>query len=173
MPLFLRSLGMASIGVVVLISCQSALVIHFENHQPYCGGKKPTEEESLGQTQICANKTYYLVKDQNVKQKMKAITSKQDGNWNGRVSFKNRIDLYDADKFLSLESLMAKYPLLDPENYRYFNEKELSNWRQAKDGTILKNSLNKTEKMVNITKEKGCFVGDNPIIIYIGPKPRR
>lgn len=168
------------VATLVLTSCKPITIIHVQNHWPYCGGKLPNAQEEKGKFEGFSNHAFQVTEGG----KKKIIRTDEFGYWKGRLDVTQEFTLIDLDKTCSLEELKAKYPL--PTNngenekllYDYLTPEEWY-WRCSLDyvsvgGLCSKENLAKNGPIdtLSISIERTCFTGTNPIIKYIGPKPR-
>jgi len=174
----LKILSIAS--AFVFTSCQPITVIHVVNHWPYCGGKLPNSEEEKGKYEAFSNHSFQVT----VGGKKKIIRTDEFGYWKGRLDVTQEFTLIDIDKTCSLEELMAKYPLPTAHGA---NEKPLYDYLTPEEwflrcsldyvslGALYsKENIARNGKIdtLSISIERTCFTGTNPIIKYIGPKPK-
>lgn len=165
----------------VFTSCNKKIVIHVQNHWPYCGGKLPDALEAKGRTENFIEHTFTLIEEN----QQHSITTDKSGIWKGRLNLKKEILIIDSDKSLSLEELKAKYPLTfqhdskEGANYRYFTSAEWYDWRSSADYmSITEKKMNSDfpkkglQDTLRITIPRSCFTGTNPIIQYVGPIPK-
>lgn len=164
----------------LLVSCKSTITIKVTNHWPYCGGKLPDSTEMNGRNEGFSNH-YFRVTEGN---KIKTIRTDEFGLWKGRLNITKEITIMDIDKTFSLEELKLKYPLPTSDNateqpvYAYLTPEEwlsrcsmdyVSIGALCSEENITKNGkIDTLQVVINRT----CFTGTNPIIKYIGPKPR-
>jgi len=169
------------IGILaVLSSCHPKTVIYVQNHWPYCGGKLPDSSEVNGKYEGFSNHSFQVTEGA----KKKTIRTNEFGYWKGRIDITQAFTLIDIDKTYSIEELKTKYPL--PTN-NGANEKPLYDyvtleewiWRCSMDYVSIgalcsKENLARNGKIDTLTVviNRTCFTGTNPIIKYIGPKPR-
>ena len=169
------------IGILaVLSSCHPKTVIYVQNHWPYCGGKLPDSSEVKGKYEGFSNHSFRVTEGA----KKHIIRTNEFGYWKGRVDITQEFTLIDIDKTYSIEELKTKYPL--PTN-NGANEKPLYDyvtleewiWRCSMDYVSIgalcsKENLARNGKIDTLTVviNRTCFTGTNPIIKYIGPKPR-
>lgn len=154
----------------LLFSCNENVVIQGYYHWPYCGGKIPDSSEIGGRYEALAHHSFQL---QHEKQPYKRITLNAQGIWQGRLAH-TKCSLLDEDKLLSYEDLKRKYPLpefnghVEQSPYRYLDEKAWEQWRAQVDfeAVIIDRDT------LHFVVHRSCFVGTNPIIEYVGPKPR-
>ncbi|MFM7596550.1 MAG: hypothetical protein ACKO4Y_10250 [Flavobacteriales bacterium] len=166
--------------LTVLSSCHPKTVIYIQNHWPYCGGKLPESSEVNGKNEGFSNHSFQVT----VGGKKKIIRTNEFGFWKGRINVNEEVTIQDIDKICSLEELKTKYPL--PANsgtteepmYAYLTPEEWS-WRCSLDYVSIgalysKENIKRNGKIDTLTVviNRTCFTGTNPIIKYIGPKPR-
>jgi hypothetical protein len=175
------SLKILSIATaIILTSCKPLTVIHVVNHWPYCGGKLPNPEEESGKFEGFSNHAFQVTEGG----KKKIMYTDEFGYWKGRMDVSQEFTLIDIDKTCSLEELKAQYPLPSTtgENqkqlYEYLTPEE---WlRRCSLDYVSLGALSSKENIakngpidtLSISIERTCFTGINPIIKYIGPKPR-
>lgn len=157
--------------LIVLTSCSSQKVTLFmETWKPYCGGAKPTPEIAKGTSRPFKNEKVILYK-MNVDSKSytieKWITLDSIGKWNGKLKTGN-YQVFRGDKLLSIEEIQQKFRKPDSEMYAFVGIEYLKSWKETADFTFEV----KDETTVSITLNEKCFVGLNPCMEYIGPKPR-
>jgi len=166
--------------LLLLVSCKSTITIQVTNHWPYCGGKLPDSTEINGRNEGFSNH-YFRVTEGN---KIKTIRTDEFGLWKGRLNITKEITIMDIDKTFSLEELKLKYPLPTSDNateqpvYAYVTPEEwlsrcsldyVSIGALCSEENIARNGkIDPLQVVINRT----CFTGTNPIIKYIGPKPR-
>ena len=164
----------------VLTSCKPLTIIHVVNHWPYCGGKLPDSTEMKGRNEGFSNHSFHITEGG----KKKIIRTDEFGYWKGRLDVKEEVTIQDIDKTSSLEELMLKYPLPTTQGpnekplYDYLTPEEWF-WRCSLDYVSIgalcsKENIARNGKIdtLRISIERTCFTGTNPIIKYIGPKPR-
>ena len=156
---------------LVLTSCSSQKVtLVVETWKPYCGGAKPTPEMAKGTKTPFANEKVVLYK-MNVDSKSytleKWITLDSTGKWNGKLKT-GSYQVFRGDKMLSIEEIQQKFRKPDSEMYAFVGIEYLKSWKETTDFTFEV----KDETSVSITLNEKCFVGLNPCMDYIGPKPR-
>lgn len=166
--------------LTVLSSCQPKTVIYVQNHWPYCGGKLPDSTEMKGRNEGFSYHSFRVT----VGNKTKLIRTDEFGFWTGRLNVKKEITITDIDKTFSLEELKAKYPLpatsgaTEQPLYAYLTPEE---WflRCSLDYVSIgalcsKENIARNGKIdtLAIVINRTCFTGTNPIIKYIGPKPK-
>jgi hypothetical protein len=156
----------------ILTSCSSQKVtLYVETWKPYCGGAKPTPEMAKGTRIPFSNQKvalYQSSKDKsNLRVFVKWIELDSLGSWKGQLKPGN-YELFRSDKTLSLDELEKKYRKPDNEMYAFVGEEKLKMWKETTD-FIIEVKENTSAKVE--LKEK-CFVGLNPCMEYIGPKPR-
>jgi hypothetical protein len=89
------------------------------------------------------------------------------GNWNGKLKQGTYI-VFRSDKMLTIEEIEKKFRKPDSELYAFVGIKQLETWKATADFNFeVKDKTN-----VTITLSEKCFVGLNPCMEYIGPKPR-
>lgn len=157
--------------LIVLTSCSSQKVTLFmETWKPYCGGAKPTPEIAKGTSRPFKNEKVILYK-MNVDSKSytieKWITLDSIGKWNGKLKA-GSYQVFRGDKLLSIEEIQQKFRKPDSEMYAFVGIEYLKSWKETADFTFEV----KDETTVSITLNEKCFVGLNPCMEYIGPKPR-
>lgn len=157
--------------LLIITSCSSqkvALVI--ETWKPYCGGAKPSPEMSKGTRTPFANEKVVLYKmndDSKSYMLEKWITLDSTGKWNGKLKI-GSYQVFRGDKMLSIEEIQQKFRKPDNEMYAFVGIEYLKSWKETPDFTFEV----KNEASVSITLRENCFVGLNPCLEYIGPKPR-
>lgn len=141
-----------------------------ETWKPYCGGAKPTPEIAKGTSRPFKNEKVILYK-MNVDSKSytieKWITLDSIGKWNGKLKA-GSYQVFRGDKLLSIEEIQQKFRKPDSEMYAFVGIEYLKSWKETADFTFEV----KDETTVSITLNEKCFVGLNPCMEYIGPKPR-
>jgi hypothetical protein len=141
-----------------------------ETWKPYCGGAKPTPEIAKGTSRPFKNEKVILYK-MNVDSKSytieKWITLDSIGKWNGKLKA-GSYQVFRGDKLLSIEEIQQKFRKPDSEMYAFVGIEHLKSWKETADFTFEV----KDETIVSITLNEKCFVGLNPCMEYIGPKPR-
>lgn len=156
---------------MILTSCSSQKVaISVETWKPYCGGAKPTPEIAKGIRTPFSNEKVAVYKMDNETKSFSFIRWIQldsAGKWIGSLK-QGTYEIYRADKMLSIEEIEKKYRQTDNENYAFIGEEKLKTWKATPDFSM--EVKHKTEVKVEL-KEK-CFVGLNPCMEYIGPKPK-
>ena len=157
--------------LLVLTSCSSqkvALVV--ETWKPYCGGAKPTPEMAKGTNTPYANEKMVLFKmsdDSKSYTLEKWISLDSLGKWDGKLNPGN-YRVFRSDKMLSIEEIQQKFRKPESEMYAFVGVEMLKSWKATADFTFeVKEKTN-----VSITLSENCFVGLNPCMVYIGPKPR-
>ena len=166
--------------LTVLSSCHPKTVIYVQNHWPYCGGKLPESSEVNGKNEGFSNHSFRVTEGN----KTKLISTDEFGFWKGRINVNEEVTIQDIDKTFSLEELKPKYPL--PANsgtteepmYAYLTPEEWF-WRCSLDYVSIgalcsKENIARNGKIdtLSVVINRTCFTGTNPIIKYIGPKPR-
>ncbi len=164
----------------LMVSCKSTITIQVTNHWPYCGGKLPDSTEINGRNEGFSNH-YFRVTEGN---KIKKIRTDEFGLWKGRLNTRKEITIMDIDKTFSLEELKSAYPLpasnISNEQpiYEFVTPEEwlsrctlyyVSIGALCSEENIAKNGKIDT---LHVIINRTCFTGTNPIIKYIGPKPR-
>lgn len=157
--------------LLILTSCSSqkvALVV--ETWKPYCGGAKPTPEIAKGTTSAFKNEKVVLYK-MNVDSKFytleKWIKLDSTGKWTGKLKT-GSYQVFRGDKMLSIEEIQQKFRKPDTEMYAFVGIEYLKSWKKTADFSFEV----KDETSVSFTLNEKCFVGLNPCMEYIGPKPR-
>lgn len=166
--------------LTVLSSCHPKTVIYVQNHWPYCGGKLPDSTEVNGKMEAFSNHSFRVTEGK----KNKIIRTDEFGFWKGRLDVKEEVTIQDIDKTCSLEELKTKYPLPTTNSpteqplYAYLTPEEWL-WRCSLDYVSIgplcsKENIRRNGKIDTLTVviNRTCFTGTNPIIKYIGPKPR-
>ena len=169
------------IGILaVLSSCHPKTVIYVQNHWPYCGGKLPDSSEVNGKYEGFSNHSFRVTEGA----KKHIIRTNEFGYWKGRIDITQAFTLIDIDKTYSIEELKTKYPL--PTNnganekplYDYLTPEEWV-WHCSMDYVSIgalcsKENIARNGKIdtLMVVINRTCFTGTNPIIKYIGPKPR-
>ena len=164
----------------LMVSCKSTITIQVTNHWPYCGGKLPDSTEINGRNEGFSNH-YFRVTEGN---KIKTIRTNEFGLWKGRLNTRKEITIMDIDKTFSLEELKSAYPLPASNNsneqpiYEFVTPEEwLSRCTQdyvsigalcSEENMARNGKIDTLHVIINRT----CFTGTNPIIKYIGLKPR-
>jgi hypothetical protein len=141
-----------------------------EVYKPYCGGAKPTPEIAKGiRTPFSNEKVAFFKMSNNLKSFdfEKWIQLDSLGNWNGKLKQGTYI-VFRSDKMLTIEEIEKKFRKPDTEMYAFVGIKQLESWKATADFTFEV----KDETNVSITLSEKCFVGLNPCMEYIGPKPR-
>ena len=174
------SLFLFTMCALVFTACNPVTVIHVQNHWPYCGGKLPNPNEANGKYEGFSNHAFQITEGG----KKKIIRTDEFGYWKGRLDITQEFTLIDLDKTCSLEELILKYPLPTTQGpnekpmYAYLTPEE---WfgRCSLDYVSIgalcsKENIARNGKIdtLRISIERTCFTGTNPIIKYIGPKPR-
>lgn len=166
--------------LTVLNSCHPKTVIYVQNHWPYCGGKLPDSTEMKGRNEGFSNHSFRVTEGN----KTRLISTDEFGFWTGRLDVKEEITIIDIDKTFSLEELKPKYPLpatsgaTEQPLYAYLTPEEWF-WRCSLDYVSIgalcsKENIARNGKIdtLAIVINRTCFTGTNPIIKYIGPKPK-
>lgn len=166
--------------LTVLSSCHPKTVIYVQNHWPYCGGKLPDSTEVNGKMEAFSYHSFRVTEGN----KTKLISTDEFGFWKGRLDVTKEVTILDIDKTFSIEELKTKYPLPTTNSatelplYAYLTPEE---WfcRCSLDyfsfGALCsKENIKRNGKIDTLTVviNRTCFTGTNPIIKYIGPKPR-
>ncbi len=166
--------------LTVLNSCHPKTVIYVQNHWPYCGGKLPDSAEVNGNMEAFCSHSFRVTEGN----KTKLISTDEFGFWKGRLDVNKEVTILDIDKTFSIEELKTKYPLPTTNSatelplYAYLTPEE---WfcRCSLDyfsiGALCsKENIKRNGKIDTLTVviNRTCFTGTNPIIKYIGPKPR-
>lgn len=152
-------------------ACQSTHIhLHGTIHKPYCGGARPTEEQAQGIT-IAASKMVFSVFEQlGAEQKfIKNIFLDENGDYNGDLK-EGQYYLKRIEKTWEIPAINAHYLVFDTLFYRPKGEKAITQWRTEADASF-DTKKGKLKLEVNIPLTEKCFVGLNPCIEYIGPKP--
>jgi hypothetical protein len=160
------------IAIFILTSCASQKVaISVETWKPYCGGAKPTPEMAQGTRTPFSNQRIAVTRkntsDINNPEIVKWITLDSLGKWTGKLN-PGIYDLFREDKTRSLEEIQQKYRKLDNEMYAFVGLETLTSWKATPDFSMEV----KENSEVKIELKEKCFVGLNPCMEYIGPKPR-
>ncbi len=157
--------------LLLLTSCTAQKVsVFMEVYKPYCGGAKPTPEMAKGTRTPFSNEKIAVFKmsdDLKSFEMEKWIQLDSLGNWSGKLKQGNYI-VFRSDKMLSIEEIQQKFKKPDSELYAFVGIKQLETWKATADFTFEV----KEETNVSITLSEKCFVGLNPCMEYIGPKPR-
>ena len=157
--------------ICVLSSCSMRKVSVFvEVYHPYCGGAKPTPEVARGvKTPFKGEKVavYRMNDDLKSSRFNKWIQLDSTGNWNGKLKM-GSYNIFRADKMLSVEEIEKKYRKPDNEMYAFVGLEILTAWKATPDFTV--EVKENSEVKIELTEK--CFVGLNPCMKYIGPKPR-
>lgn len=157
--------------LLLLTSCTAQKVsVFMEVYKPYCGGAKPTPEMAKGTRTPFSNEKVAVFKmsdDLKSFEIEKWIQLDSLGNWSGKLKLGNYI-VFRSDKMLSIEEIQQKFKKPDSELYAFVGIKQLETWKATADFTFEV----KEETNVSITLSEKCFVGLNPCMEYIGPKPR-
>lgn len=159
------------IFLLLLTSCTAQKVsIFMEVYKPYCGGAKPTPEMAKGIRTPFSNQKAAVFKMSDDLKSFdfeKWIQLDSLGNWIGKLKH-GTYNVFRADKMLSIEEIEKKFRKPDDEMYAFVGIKQLESWKATTDFTFEV----KDETNVSITLSEKCFVGLNPCMQYIGPKPR-
>jgi hypothetical protein len=176
MKIFVVFIGL----LTVLSSCHPKTVIYVQNHWPYCGGKLPDSTEIKGRNEVFSNHSFRVTEGN----KTKLIRTDEFGFWKGRLNVTKEITIMDIDKTFSLAELKPKYPLPTTSSateqplYAYLTPEE---WllRCSLDYVSIgalcsKENIARNGKIdtIAVVINRTCFTGTNPIIKYIGPKPK-
>ncbi|MFY7669274.1 MAG: hypothetical protein ACOVQG_11040 [Crocinitomicaceae bacterium] len=157
--------------LLLLTSCTAQKVsVFMEVYKPYCGGAKPTPEIAKGIRTPFSNEKVAFFKMSNDLKSFdfeKWIQLDSLGNWNGKLKQGTYI-VFRSDKMLTIEEIEKKFRKPDSELYAFVGIKQLETWKATADFTFEV----KDETNVSITLSEKCFVGLNPCMEYIGPKPR-
>ena len=157
--------------LLLLTSCTAQKVsVFMEVYKPYCGGAKPTPEIAKGIRTPFSNEKVAFFKMSNDLKSFdfeKWIQLDSLGNWNGKLKQGTYI-VFRSDKMLTIEEIEKKFRKPDTEMYAFVGIKQLESWKATADFTFEV----KDETNVSITLSEKCFVGLNPCMEYIGPKPR-
>ena len=157
--------------LLLLTSCTAQKVsVFMEVYKPFCGGAKPTPEIAKGiRTPFSNEKVAFFKMSNNLKSFdfEKWIQLDSLGNWNGKLKQGTYI-VFRSDKMLTIEEIEKKFRKPDTEMYAFVGIKQLESWKATADFTFEV----KDETNVSITLSEKCFVGLNPCMEYIGPKPR-
>ena len=164
----------------LLVSCKSTVTIQVTNHWPYCGGKLPDSTEMNGRNEGFSYHSFQITEGN----KIKIIRTDEFGFWKGRLDVSEEITIIDIDKTSSLDELKLKYPLPTSDNpteqpvYAYLTPEEWLS-RCSLDYVSIgalcsKENISRNGKIdtLQVVINRTCFTGTNPIIKYIGPKPR-
>ena len=164
----------------LLVSCKSTITIQVTNHWPYCGGKLPDSTEMNGRNERFSYHSFQITEGN----KTKIIRTDEFGLWKGRLDVTKEITIMDIDKTFSLEELKSAYPLpasnISNEQpiYEFVTPEEwlsrcsldyVSIGALCSEENIASNGNIDT---LHVVINRTCFTGTNPIIKYIGPKPR-
>ena len=157
--------------LLLLTSCTAQKVsVFMEVYKPYCGGAKPTPEIAKGIRTPFSNEKVAVFKMSNDLKSFdfeKWIQLDSLGNWNGKLKQGTYI-VFRSDKMLTIEEIEKKFRKPDSELYAFVGIKQLETWKATADFNFeVKDKTN-----VTITLSEKCFVGLNPCMEYIGPKPR-
>jgi hypothetical protein len=157
--------------LLLLTSCTAQKVsVFMEVYKPYCGGAKPTPEIAKGIRTPFSNEKVAVFKmsdDLKSFEMEKWIQLDSLGNWTGKLKQGTYI-VFRSDKMLSIEEIKQKFQKPDSELYAFVGIKQLETWKATADFSFEV----KDETNVSITLSEKCFVGLNPCMEYIGPKPR-
>jgi hypothetical protein len=166
--------------LTVLSSCHPKTVIYVQNHWPYCGGKLPDSTEMNGMNEGFSYHSFQITEGN----KTKLIRTDEFGFWKGRLDVSEEITIIDIDKTSSLDELKLKYPLPTSDNpteqpvYAYLTPEEWLS-RCSLDYVSIgalcsKENISRNGKIdtLQVVINRTCFTGTNPIIKYIGPKPK-
>jgi hypothetical protein len=157
--------------LLLLTSCTAQKVsVFMEVYKPYCGGAKPTPEIAKGIRTPFSNEKVAIFKmsdDLKSFEMEKWIQLDSLGNWTGKLKQGTYI-VFRSDKMLSIEEIKQKFQKPDSELYAFVGIKQLETWKATADFSFEV----KDETNVSITLSEKCFVGLNPCMEYIGPKPR-
>jgi hypothetical protein len=158
-------------SLLLLTSCTAQKVtVAVEVYKPYCGGAKPTPEMAKGIRTPFSNEKVAVFKMSDDLKSFdfeKWIQLDSLGNWNGKLKT-GSYQVFRSDKMLSIEEIQQKFRKPDNEMYAFVGIKQLESWKATADFTF----EIKDETNVSITLSEKCFVGLNPCMEYIGPKPR-
>lgn len=157
------------VSLVFLTSCTAQKVsIFIEVHKPYCGGAKPTPDMAKGSSVPFSNEKVAVYKVRgDLSSFYKWIQMDSDGKWNGSLKSGN-YKIYRTDKTLSIEEIQKKFRKPDSEMYAFVGEEMVKSWKETPDLTFEV----KDQASVSITLREKCFVGLNPCMEYVGPKPK-
>ena len=158
--------------LLLLASCTAQKVsVFMEVYKPYCGGAKPTPEIAQGSRTPFSNQRIAIARrnpNDNVNPEIvKWITLDSLGKWTGKLKLGSYV-LFREDKTLTIEEIQQKYRKLDNEMYAFVGIEMLTAWKNTADFTMEV----KENSEVKIELKEKCFVGLNPCMEYIGPKPR-
>jgi hypothetical protein len=157
--------------LLLLTSCTAQKVsVFMEVYKPYCGGAKPTPEIAKGIRTPFSNEKVAVFKMSDDLKSFdfeKWIQLDSLGNWTGKLKQGTYI-VFRSDKMLSIEEIKQKFQKPDSELYAFVGIKQLETWKATADFSFEV----KDETNVSITLSEKCFVGLNPCMEYIGPKPR-
>lgn len=157
--------------LLLLTSCTAQKVsVFMEVYKPYCGGAKPTPEIAKGIRTPFSNEKVAIFKMSDDLKSFdfeKWIQLDSLGNWTGKLKQGTYI-VFRSDKMLSIEEIKQKFQKPDSELYAFVGIKQLETWKATADFSFEV----KDETNVSITLSEKCFVGLNPCMEYIGPKPR-
>jgi hypothetical protein len=157
--------------ILFLFSCSTQKVsVLVEVYKPYCGGAKPTPEMAKGSKIPFSNEkiaVYIKNSDETLTPVfLKWIVLDSFGKWKGSLK-SGSYNLFRFEKTLSFTELEKKYRAPDNEMYGFVGEEKIIQWKETPDYTL---EVSK-ETIVTITLSEKCFVGLNPCMEYIGPKP--
>jgi hypothetical protein len=157
--------------LLLLTSCTAQKVsVFMEVYKPYCGGAKPTPEIAKGIRTPFSNEKVAVFKMSDDLKSFdfeKWIQLDSLGNWTGKIKQGTYV-VFRSDKMLTIEEIKQKFQKPDSELYAFVGIKQLETWKATVDFTFEV----KDETNVSITLSEKCFVGLNPCMEYIGPKPR-
>ncbi len=166
----MRLLIWLSVMFFVIVGCTPLVTIKVVNHWPYCGGLLPTEQQRLGQYAPFTAHDFTIISGKYLID----FTTNEMGEWTGKIKRNVKFEIYDKDKSLSFIELKLKYKLQGDSgsnNYRYLEEKEWQTWKTQSDYAWKENAAFTSDTM-HLVINRSCFVGTNPVITYIGPRPR-
>lgn len=165
------------LSIVLLSSCaifkgkKDKFVVtgKIEINKPYCGGAKPSEEMAKGTTEAYKNATFYVKTQMNNDKKLETVlkfTTDSKGNFKFKIKKGTYIVVHE-DKLLTLEQFKAKYNKPTDQFQEYIGDKDAKNSFEKLDFTL---DVQAKKEFSYVYKAK-CFVGLNPLLRYIGPKP--
>jgi hypothetical protein len=100
-------------------------------------------------------------------EQLSKVFYQQEMNRLSAEQFKNMYGEQTYEQLKQLE-IQQKFQKPDSELYAFVGIKQLETWKSTADFTFEVND----ETNVSITLSEKCFVGLNPCMEYIGPKPR-
>lgn len=158
--------------IAVLTSCTAQKIsVYVEVHKPYCGGAKPTPEIAKGTRTPFSNQKVAIFKSASNKTTppvfVKFIELDSLGKWIGKLK-PGSYDFFRAEKTRSISEIEKKHRKPDNEMYAFVGGEKLKIWKETPDFKI----EIKENSDLTITLSERCFVGLNPCMEYIGPKPK-